>query len=64
MAGKNNIHTQFLTKGYKMARPSVFEVKDRLYAFGIWYALYLYGFRNMWTIFVASRMLKNNTRKF
>jgi hypothetical protein len=39
---------------------NVFEVKQNIERFGVWYALWFHGInRNaLWTIFVASRMLK------
>jgi hypothetical protein len=42
---------------------NVFEVKQNIERFGIWYALWFHGTnRNaLWTIFVASRMLKRET---
>ena len=39
---------------------NVFDVKNHIERFGIWYALWFHGFskQSLWTIFVASRMLK------
>jgi len=39
-------------------RPSVFHVKSSVQSFGIWYAIWHYGANNIWTIFVATRMIK------
>ncbi len=41
--------------------PSVFRVKESVKSFGVWYAVWLYGFDNLWTIFVATRMIKRAT---
>ena len=41
-------------------QPSVFQVKSSIKNFGIWYAIWHYGARNAWTIFVATRMLKRD----
>jgi len=39
---------------------NVFNVKDQIDRHGIWYAIWFYGTSRhaLWTIFVASRMLK------
>jgi len=39
---------------------NVFEVKDHIDRYGIWYAIWFHGTSRhaLWTIFVASRMLK------
>ena len=37
-------------------RPDIFQVKRSIQVFGVWYALHRYGWRNLWTIFVATRM--------
>jgi hypothetical protein len=36
---------------------NIFYVKQSLETFGIWYALHMYGFRKLWTIWCASRMI-------
>jgi len=43
-----------------MSYYNVFEVKRNIEDFGVWYALWFNGFskQSLWTIFVASRMLK------
>ena len=35
---------------------NVFEVVEVLQCYGGWYTLWRYGFRNLWTIFIAWRM--------
>ena len=39
---------------------NVFEVKDNIACYGVWYALWFHGTSPyaLWTIFVASRILK------
>lgn len=43
-----------------MFRFNVFHIKSSIECHGIWYTLWLYGFdkHTLWTIFVATRMLK------
>jgi hypothetical protein len=43
-----------------MGYVNVFEVKDSIDRFGIWYALWFHGTSRqaLWTIFVAYQMLK------
>jgi len=45
-----------------MLSPDVFNVKTTIECWGIWYALWLYGFdrKSLWTIFVATRMIKRD----
>lgn len=38
----------------------VYEVKRSIQSEGIWYAIWFYGFENLWTIFVATRMIKHD----
>ena len=45
-------------------QPSVFQVKSSVQSFGIWYAIWHYGARNAWTIFVATRMISRDDRKY
>jgi len=40
---------------------NVFEVVEVLQCYGGWYTLWRYGFRNLWTIFVAWRMAARDT---
>ena len=35
---------------------NIHHVRTAIDAFGVWYAIHEYGFRNLWTIFVATRM--------
>lgn len=42
-------------------RPSVFHVKESLDRHGFWYVVWHYGAHEMWTIFVATRMLKRES---
>lgn len=35
---------------------NIHAVRTAIDAFGVWYALHEYGFRSLWTIFVATRM--------
>jgi len=35
---------------------NIHAVRSSIDAFGVWYAIHEYGFRNLWTIFVATRM--------
>ena len=43
-----------------MFKHNVFHIKSSIECHGIWYTLWLYGFdkHTLWTIFVATRMLK------
>jgi len=45
---------------------NVFEVKQNIERFGIWYALWFHGTnRNaLWTIFVAWQMIRHNDKKY
>jgi len=42
-------------------KPCVFRVKRSIESFGVWYALWAYGLRNIWTIWVATRMTEYDT---
>lgn len=35
---------------------NIFAVQSAIKAYGIWYAIWFYGWREAWTIFVATRM--------
>lgn len=37
--------------------PNIFAVQNAIEVYGIWYAIWFYGRRNAWTIFVATRMI-------
>ena len=37
-------------------KPNVFAVANEIEVYGVWYALWHYGWKNAWTIFVATRM--------
>ena len=39
---------------------SIFEVKRGIEHFGVWYALHEHGFRSLWTIWCAARMIKRD----
>jgi hypothetical protein len=45
---------------------NVFEVKQNIERFGIWYALWFHGTnRNaLWTIFVAWQMIRHHNKKY
>ena len=43
-------------------RANVFCVKESIDSFGVWYALWMYGVGNLWTIFVATRISKRARR--
>ena len=43
-------------------RANVFYVKESIDNFGVWYALWMYGVGNLWTIFVATRISKRARR--
>ena len=49
-----------------MGYVNVFEVKNSIRDYGIWYALWFHGTSRqaLWTIFVASRMLKRDRKQF
>lgn len=36
---------------------NIFAVQNAIEMYGIWYAIWFYGWREMWTIFVATRMI-------
>jgi hypothetical protein len=36
---------------------NIFDVKQSIESFGIWYALHTYGFSRIWTIWCATRMI-------
>ena len=36
---------------------NIFAVQNEIKCYGVLYALWLYGFENAWTIFVATRMI-------
>ena len=42
-------------------RPSIFYVKESIERHGFWYAIWHYGTKNLWTIFVATRMIKRDS---
>jgi len=42
-------------------RPSIFYVKASMERHGFWYAVWQYGAKNFWTIFVATRMIKRDS---
>jgi len=42
-------------------KANVFSVRESIEHFGVWYAVWMYGAGNLWTIFVATRMI--NKRK-
>ena len=44
-------------------RPSIFYVKASMERHGFWYAVWQYGAKNLWTIFVATRMIKRDAFK-
>ena len=37
-------------------KPNVFAVANEIEVYGVWYALWHYGWKNAWTIFGATRM--------
>ena len=37
-------------------KPNVFAVANEIEVYGVWYALWHYGWKNAWTIFVATRI--------
>ena len=41
---------------------NIFAVKTAIEIHGIWYTIWFYGWRNAWSIFVASRMLARDER--
>ena len=41
-------------------RPSVFDVMESIERYGFWYAIWRYGAKRIWTIFVATRMIKRD----
>jgi hypothetical protein len=43
-------------------QPSVFQVKSSIQSFGVWYAIWHYGWKNAWTIWVATRMIKRDDK--
>ena len=45
-------------------QPSVFQVKSSIKNFGVWYGVWHYGIRNAWTIWVATRMISRDDRKY
>lgn len=40
----------------------VFEIANHIKRYGIWYALHRYGFRNLWSIWVATRVIQFERR--
>jgi hypothetical protein len=42
-------------------KPSVFHVKQSIEHFGVWYAIWHYKASNIWTIWVATRMIKRDS---
>jgi hypothetical protein len=42
--------------------PNIFAVQSAINAYGIWYAIWFYGWREAWTIWVATRMNKFDRR--
>lgn len=42
--------------------PNIFAVQQSINAYGLWYALWFYGWRQAWTIFVATRMIAFDRR--
>ncbi len=42
--------------------PNIFAVQSAIRAYGIWYAIWFYGWREAWTIWVATRMIKLDRR--
>jgi hypothetical protein len=40
---------------------NVFDVQRSIECWGLWYALWRYGFRQSWTIFVAWRLAARDT---
>lgn len=53
-------------KGTNMEYNNVFEVKQNIERFGIWYALWFHGTNGnaLWTIFVAWQMIRHNNKKY
>ena len=45
---------------------NVFDIKTTIECWGIWYTLWLHGFsiHTLWTIFVATRMIKRDKKQF
>ena len=37
--------------------PNIFAVKASIMEYGIWYAIWFYGWREAWTLWVATRMI-------
>lgn len=42
---------------------NIFQIKSDVEYFGIWYALHAHGFRQAWSIWVATRMIKRERAK-
>jgi hypothetical protein len=55
-----------ITQESIMYKNNVFDYKSTIECWGIWYALWLYGFNKhaLWTIFVATRMIKRDRKQF
>lgn len=43
---------------------NVFDVQDTIERFGIWYAIWFYGFKNSWSIFVACMMIRRAEKMY
>lgn len=37
-------------------KPHPFDIQFDIRHFGLWYAIYKYGWRNLWPIFIATRL--------
>jgi hypothetical protein len=46
----------------KIKVTNIFAVQTAIEIHGIWYAIWFYGWRNAWSIFIASRMLARDER--
>ncbi len=49
-----------------MGYVNVFDVKNHIERFGVWYALWFHGTSKqaLWTIFVATRMIRHDKKQF
>lgn len=41
---------------------NIFAVQNAIEVYGIWYAIWFYGWRETWTIFVATRMIARDRK--